>query len=93
MGNLLTYFWSYFLGTESDSENEQAVTDSEDEVDYQNVVDQDESLINRLISSGCMKGGVECDVDDDQVEEVLDPASTVDFNMRGLKSKFNFSSS
>ena len=87
MGNFLRRLINFFLGPESESENEQAVTDSEDEVDYQNVVDQDESLINQLISAGCMKGGVECDEDDDQFEEALDPASTVDFNMRGLKSK------
>ena len=34
-----------------------------------------------------MKGGVEY-TDDDPIEEELDPASTVDFNMKGLKSKF-----
>ena len=40
----------YFLGVDSDDENEQAITDSEDEVDYQNVIDKDESLINQLIT-------------------------------------------
>ena len=33
-----------------------------------------------------MKGGVD-DGDDDQYEEPLDPASTVDFNMKGMKGK------
>ena len=41
---------NYFLGVDSDDENEQAITDSEDEVDYQNVIDKDESLINQLIT-------------------------------------------
>ena len=102
MGNIvrrvLYYFWpyksrpsfklifDYYLGVDSDEENEQAITDSEDEVDYQNVVDKDESLINQLITKGCMKGGVDHE-DDDEYEDPLDPASTVDFNMQGLKSK------
>ena len=33
-----------------------------------------------------MKGGVDHE-DDDQYEDPLDPVSTVDFNMQGLKSK------
>lgn len=33
-----------------------------------------------------MKGGVDHE-DDDEYEDPLDPASTVDFNMQGLKSK------
>lgn len=36
-------------GDESDSENENAVTDSEDEDQaYQNLVDKDENLINQV---------------------------------------------
>ena len=46
----LIFAKKYFLGVDSDDENEQAITDSEDEVDYQNVIDKDESLINQLIT-------------------------------------------
>ena len=44
---------------------------------------------DQLINTGCMKGGVD-DGDDDQYEEPLDPASTVDFNMKGMKGNFLF---
>ena len=39
-----------------------------------------------------MKGGVDHE-DDDQYEDPLDPVSTVDFNMQGLKSKPIFTKS
>ena len=41
----------------------------------------------KLITTGCMKGGYDYN-EEDQYEEPLDPSSTVDFHMKGLKGKY-----
>ena len=40
----------------------------------------------KLTTTGCMKGGYDYN-EEDQYEEPLDPSSTVDFHMKGLKGK------
>ena len=43
-------------------------------------------ILFKLITTGCMKGGYDYN-EEDQYEEPLDPSSTVDFHMKGLKGK------
>ena len=80
----------------TDSENENAITDSEDEDDcYQNTPDQKELNIMEELRFGCMKQtelvtamyetNHNGNGDDDQYHEPLQSNTTVDFHGKGLK--------
>jgi len=81
-------------GDESDSENENAVTDSEDEDEcYQNAPDAAEINVMESLRVGCMKNveiiGREIS-ENDQYEEPLKANTTVDFHGKGSKGIHRF---
>ena len=74
-------------GDEDESENENAVTDSEDEAEHY----QESSVdIVTELQVGCMKNvalGNEVSPVDEEFEAMLEESTTVDFHGKGLKGK------